>query len=101
MRLKWVGLFVVAVGTFFAGGWLLRRGLATMGSGEAAAGSSAPSMSPTRLFSAVLETVRGYAVDSLDESGVYRLSSGLPDIAIRPLAQGGDQAGRAPRYRVP
>lgn len=84
MRLKWVGLFVVAVGTFLAGGWLLRRGLATMGSGELAAGSSAPSMSPTRLFSAVLETVRGYAVDSLDESGVYRLATSgvlgeLPD----------------------
>ena len=87
MRLKWLGLFVVAVGTFFAGGWLLRRGLATMGSGGGAAETSAPSMSPTRLFSAVLQTVRGYAVDSLDESGVYRLAaSGVLGELLDPYA---------------
>lgn len=86
MRFKWIGLFVVAVGTF-AGGWLLRRGLATMGAGDGAASTSAPSMSPTKLFSAVLQTVRGYAVDSLDESGAYRLAtSGVLGELLDPYA---------------
>ena len=70
--LKWVLLLAVAAAAFLAGGWLLRRG-------ETAAGARSPSgadvATNNRLFSAVLQTVRSYAVDSLDESSIYRLAT--------------------------
>ena len=76
MRLKWVLMTAVAIGAFFAGGWLLRRGITTMaGAGAPGASTSVPVGSPTRLFSAVLETVRSNAVDSLGESEVYQLAT--------------------------
>lgn len=88
MRLKWVLMTVVAIGAFLAGGWLLRRGMTSMaGAGGAAPSAPVSAVPPTRLFSAVLETVRGYAVDSLDESAIYRLAtSGVLDELQDPYA---------------
>ena len=76
MRLKWIWMTAVALGAFFAGGWLLRRGMATMTSqGGSAPGPPVSAGSSDRLFSAVLETVRGHAVDSLDDATIYGLAT--------------------------
>ena len=75
MRLKWVVMVAVALGAFFTGGWLLRRGMTTMAGAAGPAGTPVPAMAPTRLFSAVVATVRGSAVDSMDESTIYRLAT--------------------------
>lgn len=71
--LKWVMLLVVAGLAFLTGGWLLRRGTTVArGASSAAAASVAAN---NRLFSSVVQTVRTYAVDSLDESSIYRLAT--------------------------
>lgn len=71
--LKWIMLLGVAAMAFLAGGWLLRRGVAvSRGASSSAAQSVA---SNNRLFSSVVQTVRTYAVDSLDESSIYRLAT--------------------------
>ena len=75
MRLKWVVMVAAALGAFFTGGWLLRRGMTTMAGAAGPAGTPVPAMAPTRLFSAVVATVRGSAVDSMDESTIYRLAT--------------------------
>lgn len=75
MRFKWVLMTAVAIGAFFAGGWFLRRGMSNMAGAGAPVSPSVSAGSPTRLFSAVLETVRGYAVDSLGESEAYQLAT--------------------------
>lgn len=70
-RFKTFLVGLVAVGAFFLGGWLLRKGLTPV----APAPAPVASVGGTRLFNSVLQTVRAYAVDSLDESGVYRLAA--------------------------
>ncbi|MHB1328370.1 MAG: S41 family peptidase [Gemmatimonadales bacterium] len=70
-RFKTFMVGLVAIGAFFLGGWLLRKGFSPVAPPPAAA----PSIGGTRLFNSVLQTVRTYAVDSLDESGVYRLAA--------------------------
>lgn len=71
--LKWIMLLGVAAVAFLAGGWLLRRGVAvSRGASSAAAQGVAAN---NRLFSSVVQTVRTYAVDSLDESSIYRLAT--------------------------
>ncbi len=76
MRIRWVLLTAVAIGAFLGGGWLLRRGLILMApNGGATSATSRPAGSPNRLFSAVLETVRSHAVDSLDDPSIYRLAT--------------------------
>ncbi len=79
MRIRWVVLAAVAIGAFLGGGWLLRRGLTMMTPNGRASSDPPGSMgSPNRLFSAVLETVRSHAVDSLDDPSIYGLAtSGL------------------------
>ena len=74
MRVKSVVMAAVAIGAFFAGGWLLRRGMTTM-AGDATTRGAPPAVGPTRLFTAVLEAVRSNAVDSMDESTIYRLAT--------------------------
>lgn len=68
--LKWVGILAVAAAAFWAGGWLLRRG----GSPAAPSATASPAAG-NRLFNSVLQTVRSYAVDTLDESTIYRLAT--------------------------
>jgi carboxyl-terminal processing protease len=86
--LRWAALVAVAAGSFFGGGWLLRRGL----SARAAlpAGAAAPNLPPvvgSRLFQDVLRHVRSFAVDSLDEAAIYRLAaSGMLDELDDPYA---------------
>ncbi|MEZ4586993.1 MAG: S41 family peptidase [Gemmatimonadales bacterium] len=84
-RLGLAGLLLVALASFFGGGWLLRRGL-----DRAARGRRAPSESPvmgSRLFQEVMRHVRSYAVDSLDEGAIYRLAaSGMLDELNDPYA---------------
>jgi carboxyl-terminal processing protease len=79
-------LAVVALATFFGGGWLLRQGLAS----RAAAGSApaeAPPVVGSRLFQDVLRHVRSYAVDSLDEARIYRMAAaGMLDELNDPYA---------------
>ena len=70
--LKWVFLLAVAAAAFLTGGWLLRRGATAAGKGATAGTDVAAN---NRLFAAVLQTVRTYAVDSLDEASVYRLAT--------------------------
>ncbi len=70
--LKWVLLLAVAAGAFLVGGWLLRRGVTVA---RGAPPVSADAATNNRLFSAVIQTVRTYAVDSLDETSIYRLAT--------------------------
>lgn len=85
-RLRWIGLAALALASFFAGGWLLRRGLvarAGMGSADAA-----PGISGNRLFDEVARHVRTHAVDSLDDAAIYRLAaSGMLAELDDPYAQ--------------
>ncbi|MGE0553399.1 MAG: S41 family peptidase [Gemmatimonadales bacterium] len=84
-RLGLAGLLLVALASFFGGGWLLRRGL-----DRSDRGRRAPAESPvmgSRLFQEVMRHVRSYAVDSLDESAIYRLAaSGMLDELNDPYA---------------
>lgn len=70
--LKWVLLLAVAAAAFLVGGWLLRRGVTVA---RGAAPASADAAANNRLFSSVIQTVRTYAVDSLDEASIYRLAT--------------------------
>ncbi len=71
-RLKMAVAVLIAIGAFFAGGWLLRKGIEAAPAADPAA---VPVPGGTRLFNAVLQTVRNYAVDSLDEAAIYRLAA--------------------------
>lgn len=71
-RWKMAVAVLVAIGAFFAGGWLLRKGMTSAPPADSAA---VPVPGGTRLFNAVLQTVRSYAVDSLDESSIYKLAA--------------------------
>lgn len=85
-RVRWAALLLVALGSFFGGGWLLRRGIGA----RAAAPGLAPDPSPVmgnRLFQDVLRHVRSHAVDSLDEAAIYRLAAaGMLDELDDPYA---------------
>ncbi len=70
-RFKTFLIGLVAVAAFFLGGWLLRKGITPVAPPPAVV----TPLGGTRLFNSVLQTVRTYAVDSLDESGVYRLAA--------------------------
>ncbi len=62
MRQRWGVIGLVAVVSFFSGGWLLQRGAAADGNVYQQA----------RLFDDVLSHVSQYYVDSLSESSLYR-----------------------------
>ena len=62
MRQRWSVIGLVAVVSFFTGGWLLQRGAAADGNVYQQA----------RLFDDVLSHVSQYYVDSLSESSLYR-----------------------------
>ncbi len=62
MRQRWSIIGLVAIVSFFTGGWLLQRGAATDGNVYQQA----------RLFDDVLSHVSQYYVDSLSESSLYR-----------------------------
>lgn len=70
-RIKVVAAGAAVIVAFLAGGWLLRRG----GSSSAAQVTRVEGTGGTRLFDAVIQTIRNYAVDSLDETAVYRLAT--------------------------
>lgn len=72
MRLKWVVLLVVAAAAFFGGGWLLRRRLREV---PAAPRPAVAGVATGRLFTNVFETVKSFAVDSLDEKALYRMAT--------------------------
>lgn len=73
-RVRWAALLAVALGSFFGGGWLLRRGLMVTSLEEAPA-PELPPVVGSRLFQDVLRHVRSHAVDSLDEAAIYRLAA--------------------------
>ena len=62
MRQRWSVIGLVAIVSFFTGGWLLQRGAAADGNVYQQA----------RLFDDVLSHVSQYYVDSLSESSLYR-----------------------------
>ncbi|MEO8200371.1 MAG: hypothetical protein ABI679_07620, partial [Gemmatimonadota bacterium] len=62
MRQRWSIIGLVAIVSFFTGGWLLQRGAATDGNVYQQA----------RLFDDVLSHVSQYYVDSLSETSLYR-----------------------------
>ncbi|MEZ4456765.1 MAG: PDZ domain-containing protein [Gemmatimonadales bacterium] len=72
MRVRVVAAFIVVVAAFFAGGWLLRRGMTNVARPETTVRTTEEG---TKLFNSVVETVRNYAVDSLDDSRIYRLAT--------------------------
>ena len=85
MRTRWIVLAAVAAASFFGGGWLLRRGVRAAAAPPAPADLAAGGGSA--LFKEVLGHVRSYAVDSLDESVLYRLAaSGVLDELDDPYA---------------
>jgi carboxyl-terminal processing protease len=85
LRFGIAGLALVAIASFFAGGWLLRRGIRQVSRGSGVA-SASPTMG-TKLFQEVMRHVRSYAVDSLDEGAIYRLAaSGMLDEINDPYA---------------
>jgi len=85
LRLGIAGLALVAVASFFAGGWLLRHGIRRVSRGSSAASTSP--VTGTKLFQEVIRHVRSYAVDSLDEGAIYRLAaSGMLDEINDPYA---------------
>jgi len=59
---------VVLAGSFFGGGWILRRGVTRPVVRPLPPGPDAGS----RLFGEVFKNVRSYAVDSLQENAIYR-----------------------------
>lgn len=68
MRQRWGLIALVAIISFFSGGWLLQRGIASDGNVYQQA----------RLFDDVLSHVSNYYVDSIGESELYqRASDGL------------------------
>lgn len=73
-QVRWAALLAVALGSFFGGGWLLRRGLMVTARQEAPA-PELPPVVGSRLFQDVLRHVRSHAVDSLDEAAIYRLAA--------------------------
>jgi carboxyl-terminal processing protease len=84
MRTRWIVLAGVAAASFFGGGWLLRRGVRAH---AAPAAVEAQGGGGSALFKEVLGHVRSYAVDSLDESVLYRLAaSGVLDELDDPYA---------------
>ncbi len=84
MRTRWIVLGGVAAASFFGGGWLLRRGVRAHAAPAAAAAQGGGG---SALFKEVLGHVRSYAVDSLDESVLYRLAaSGVLDELDDPYA---------------
>lgn len=86
MRARGLVLAIVAVASFAAGGWLLRRGVRARTASPAAVqdGSGGDG---SKLFQEVLRHVRRFAVDSLDESVLYRLAaSGVLDELNDPYA---------------
>jgi len=86
MRFKWMFLLIVAAATFFAGGWLLRRG--AVRAPVARRATQAPTISVgSRLFDSVFAHVRSNALDSLDESSIYRrATAGMLDELSDPYA---------------
>lgn len=85
-RVRWAALLAVALGSFFGGGWLLRRGLMVT-SRQEAPGPDLPPVVGSRLFQEVLRHVRSHAVDSLDEAAIYRLAAaGMLDELDDPYA---------------
>jgi len=102
-RFRMVVVAAVALGAFFLGGWLLRRGMEAV---PARATSPVVPSGGSRLFTEVFEKVRSFAVDSLGESTIYRLAaSGMLDelsdpyaalVADRDTVRPRDQIGAAP-----
>jgi hypothetical protein len=75
MRQRWAVIGLVAIVSFFTGGWLLQRGAAVDGNVYQQA----------RLFDDVLSHVSEYYVDSLSESTLYRKATTAcwPSFTIR------------------
>src|SRR5262249_4212203 len=67
-QLKWPLLVVVLAGSFFGGGWILRRGMTRPVVRPLPAGPDAGN----RLVHEGFKNVRSYAADSLQEHAIYR-----------------------------
>jgi Periplasmic protease len=84
MRQRWVLILLVAVTSFFTGGWLLQRGAASDGNVYQHA----------RLFDDVLSHVSAYYVDSIGQGELYdKATNGLLEELHDPysvLLQGDD-----------
>lgn len=95
MRVRWLLLGIVALGSLAGAGLLLRRSRA----------DGAPPIAGTRLFQAVLSFVRDQAVDSLTDEQLYRLAAlGLVtelDDPYAVLSMPGQRRLRTPRERAP